>query len=244
MFNLLLCLNQLYLFNKASLLFPFALIRDRFLFIRIPWSCRLSRLQLLFFSLESSFLYLIVPLVFFRSRFVHPAFSITVCTPLFPYFSNLPEIAFFLGHDRLYHRFPFSGRFSFRSRTVCFVASTLETLARFNFLGTLLLPVFTCFTRTAFYPQAYSISALSHLLKFLFFHLRFPERKIIIFFSLLSFPISGCVTFHSFLPITFSLDPLILSIHPFHLSIFFIATLFSHHPSSPLVRPLMFLLAP
>lgn len=140
--------------------------------------------------------------------------------PLFPYFSNLPEIAFFLGHDRLYHRFPFSGRFSFRSRTVCFVASTLETLARFNFLGTLLLPVFTCFTRTAFYPQAYSISALSHLLKFLFFHLRFPERKIIVFFSLLSFPISGCVTFHSFLPITFSLDPLILSIHPFHLSIF------------------------
>lgn len=115
-------------------------------------------------------------------------------------------------------------------------------LVRFNFLETLLLPVFICFTPTAFYPRAYSISALSHFLKFVFFDLRFPERRVIVFFS----------PFHHirmcYIPFAlsnhFSLDPLILSIYPFHLPIFFIFIYFIFTSSFLSFHRLMFLLAP
>lgn len=241
MFNLLLCLNST-LFRRNVPLILLCTYQESFSIHSHPLISS-SRAPIFYFShsshLSSS---LIVLLVSFRSRFVHQHLP-SPLAPLFPYFSNLPEIVFFLGRDRLYHRFPFSSRFSFRSRTVYFVASTLKMLVRFNFLGTLLLPVFICFTPTAFYPRAYSISALSHFLKFVFFDLRFPERRVIVFFS----------SFHHirmcYIPFAlsnhFSLDPLILSIYPFHLPIFSsLFTLFSRHRSSLFIHRLMFLLAP
>lgn len=134
-------------------LIPFCTYQGSFLYSFTSLDLVVSSPYFLFFSLEPSLLYLIVLLVSFRSRFVHQRFP-SPFAPLFPYFSNLPEIVFFLGRDRLYHRFPFSGRFSFRSRTVYFVASSLKMLVRFNFLGTLLFPVFTCFTPNRVLPAS------------------------------------------------------------------------------------------
>lgn len=87
-------------------------------------------------------------------------------------------------------------------------------LVRFNFLGTLLLPVFACFTPTAFYPQAYSISALA-LFEISVFRFTLSREKSHRLF--LSFHHIGMCYIPFALSNHFSLDPLILSIYLFRL---------------------------
>lgn len=76
------------------------LSRIRSLFIHIPWSCRLELKSFYFSHSSRLFSTLLSLLVSFQSRFVHRRFP-SPFAPLFPYFSNLPEIVFFLGRDRL-----------------------------------------------------------------------------------------------------------------------------------------------
>lgn len=106
MFNLLLCLNELYS-NKAFLLSSFCTYQGSFSIHSHPLILSSLELHLLFFSLESSPLYLIVLLVSFRSRLVHPVLSITACTAFSVFFqfawnrflsrpwSALPSVSFF-----------------------------------------------------------------------------------------------------------------------------------------------------
>lgn len=228
MFNLLLCLKQLY--SDETSCYPSLHLSGIVLYSFTSLDLVISSPPIFYFSHSISLLLLLSRLFSFRSRFVHQRLPSPLAT-LFPYFSNLPEIAFFLGRDRLYHRFPFSGRFSFRSRTVYFVASTLKMLVRFNFLGTLLLPVFICFTPTAFYPQTCSISLILFEI-FLFRFNVFPRGKSSSFSLLFGMRYIPFALSNHFSP-----DPLILSIYPFHYFFTFIYFIFtssvlSFHSSS------------
>lgn len=195
MFNLLLCLNQLY----SS--YPPLHLSGIVLYSFTSLDLVISSSHLLFFSLSSHlFSSLIVLLVSFRSRFVHLPSPLA---PLFPYFSNLPEIVFFLGRDRLYPiGFLFPAAFLFGRARFTSSRRRLKCSSVLIFSGLFCFLLFICFTPTAFYPRAYSIFALSHFLKFVFFDLRLTERRVIFSSFSLLFTISGCVTFHLLFPIT------------------------------------------
>lgn len=161
-------------------------------------------------------------------RFMSPS------TPLLLYFSNLPEIVFLLVRDRLCHRPSFPpGSLPLAAHGLLAVSS-FGMLVHFNFLGTLLLSIFTRFTRITFYLQVYtpspflspslpppslSLCLLSRFLKFLLFNLHFSEW---LSFSIVRSHRDALHFAHLF---QFSLDLLILSINQISLPPFFLSEL-------------------
>lgn len=198
MFNLLLCLNQLYS-DETFLLSSFAFIRDRSLFIHIPWSRHLELPSFIFLIRVISFLLLLsysspfeVGLYTntFRHR-LHRFFRIfPICLKSFSFLAVIGfTIGFLFPAAFLFGRARFT---SSRRRLKCSSVLIFSGLFYFLYLSALLQPRFI-HERTP--------SLLSHTFWNLSFSIYVFPRGESSSFSLL-FTISGCVTFHLLFPIT------------------------------------------
>jgi len=198
MFNLLLCLNQLYS-DETFLLSSFAFIRDRSLFIHIPWSRHFELLSFIFLTRAISFLLLLsysspfeVGLYTntFRHR-LHRFFRIfPICLKSFSFLAVIGfTIGFLFPAAFLFGRARFT---SSRRRLKCSSVLIFSGLFCFLYLSALLQPRFI-HERTP--------SLLSHTFWNLSFSIYVFPRGESSSFSLL-FTISGCVTFHLLFPIT------------------------------------------
>lgn len=214
MFNLLLCLNQLIPTKRSSYL-PLHL-SGIVLYSFTSLDLVISGSHLLFFSLEPFLFFSYCPTRLLSKSVCTPTPFVTACTAFSVFFqfawnrflswpwSALPSVSFFrplffsIAHGLL------------RRRLKCSSVLIFSGLFCFLYLSALLQPRFI---------RKRTPSLLSRTFWDFFFDLRFPERKVIVFFS--PFHHIGMCYIPFAFSNHFSLDPLILSIYPFHLSIFF-----------------------
>lgn len=185
-FNLVSSLSQQCLFWRSVLLFFFTLVNDCSLHLH-PL---ISSSRAFVFSQLNPSSFLLFGLSFFFSKVCIPKFYLNICVALFPYFSNLPEIVFFLTRDRLCHASSFSQSLFFAPRGL-FAASEYSSVLIFSrlfcflYLPALLKP---------YLIHKHSISALhtfgnfsSSIRAFLTLHSSFfPLRLLLVTFRLLS----------------------------------------------------------